>query len=217
MQRERELTALNYRCIAGVDEAGRGPLAGPVVAAAVVLPLETELPLLAKLHDSKLLSPATRDELFAAITRDYPFGVGIIDAAMIDEINIRQASWRAMQDAVAALFSGKAVLPDFVLIDGLPYGDGPWPYEAIVKGDAKSLSIAAASVVAKVTRDRIMQRYAEQYSGYGFERHKGYGSAAHLKALQELGPCEIHRRSFAPVRRVIETWRESHGSSPGGN
>jgi len=103
------------------------------------------------------------------------------------------------------------------LIDGLPYGEGPWPYEAIVKGDAKSLSIAAASVVAKVSRDRIMERYAEQYSGYGFSRHKGYGSAAHLKALEELGPCEIHRRSFAPVRRVIEASRENHGSSPGGN
>jgi ribonuclease HII len=199
---ERELAALGYRAVAGVDEAGRGPLAGPVVAAAVLLPPGSELPALAQLHDSKQLSPDVRERLYEIITREYSFGLGLVDAATIDAINIRQASWQAMQQAVADLQPRGGVLPDYVLIDGLPYGAGPWPYEAIVQGDAKSLSIAAASVVAKVTRDRLMQNYDAEYSGYGFARHKGYGTAAHLKALQELGPCVIHRRSFAPVRRA---------------
>ena len=203
LDRERELALLGHARIAGVDEAGRGPLAGPVVAAAVVLPLDGELSALAQLHDSKQLSPSARERLFETITREYSFGIGVVDAATIDAINIRQASWRAMQEAVAALQARDGVLPDYVLIDGLPYGAGPWPYEAIVKGDAKSLSIAAASVLAKVTRDRLMEAYDAEYSGYGFARHKGYGTAAHLKALRELGPCAIHRRSFAPVRRAM--------------
>jgi ribonuclease HII len=208
LQRERELMALGFSRIAGVDEAGRGPLAGPVVAAAVVLPLNFTSPHFAHLHDSKQLTAELRERLFEELTVAVDFGIGVVDAAMIDAINIRQASWRAMQLAVADLEQRAPAKdastgpPDFVLIDGLPYGDGPWQYEAIVKGDARSLSIAAASVIAKVTRDRIMIAYSKQFPAYNFARHKGYPSPEHLRALEAHGPCEIHRRSYGPVRAV---------------
>lgn len=198
-EREQELTRLGYARIAGVDEAGRGPLAGPVVAAAVVLPFDFASPHFPSLNDSKQLTPEMRAHLFEELTATVSFGVGIVDAATIDEINIRQASWRAMQLAVVAL---KPI--DYVLIDGLPYGPGPWPYEAIVKGDARSLSIAAASVIAKVTRDRLMAAYDLEFPAYGFARHKGYPTALHLQALQQYGPCPLHRRSYGPVRRVCD-------------
>jgi ribonuclease HII len=206
LQRESELRALGYRRIAGVDEAGRGPLAGPVVAAAVILP-DNFRPLgWPQLNDSKQLSPATRAELYTRLIDSAEFGVGIVDAATIDEINIRQASWRAMQLAVWDLLRRDADTStrtvDYVLIDGLPYGAGPWPYEAIVKGDAKSLSIAAASVIAKETRDELMVEYSKEFPKYSFEQHKGYPSPQHLRALAEHGPCKIHRRSYGPVQRV---------------
>ena len=198
-ERELELTRVGYTRIVGVDEAGRGPLAGPVVAAAVVLPFDFTSQHFSYLNDSKKLTPEMRAQLFDELTVAIDFGVGIINAATIDEINIRQASWQAMQLAVTAL------LPvDYVLIDGLPYGPGPWPYEAIVKGDARSLSIAAASVIAKVTRDRLMEEYDRKFPAYGFARHKGYPSPQHLAALTAHGPCPLHRRSYAPVRRVCE-------------
>jgi len=206
LQRERELQASGYARIAGVDEAGRGPLAGPVVAAAVVLSPDFAPVDWPRLNDSKQTSAIHREELFARITSTQAFGIGIISPEIIDEINIRQASWRAMQAAVADLQSRTAGViqsVDFVLIDGLGYGPGPWPYEAIIKGDAKSFSIAAASIIAKETRDRLMEKCDAEYSGYGFSRHKGYGTAAHLKALQELGPCAIHRKTFAPVRKFF--------------
>lgn len=201
LQREQELRLVGYTRIAGVDEAGRGPLAGPVVAAAIILPDEAHFPHeeYFRLNDSKKLTSATREALFAQLTSTFEYGIGTVDAATIDEINIRQASWHAMQLAVQALPSEV----DYVLIDGLAYGAGPWPYEAIVKGDAKSLSIAAASVLAKVTRDRLMEEYDQKYFGYGFAQHKGYGTAAHLKALKENGPCALHRKTFAPVRRLL--------------
>lgn len=209
LQRESELAALGYRHVAGVDEAGRGPLAGPVVAAAVVLPRDWELARLPCLNDSKQLPPAIREELYQELVGAVAHGVASVDAATIDRINIRQASWLAMRQAVADLERRALAPADYVLVDGLPYGTGPWPYEAIVKGDAKSLSIAAASVIAKVTRDRLMQELDTRFPLYGFARHKGYPSPQHLRALAEHGPCAIHRQSYAPVRRVVES--RSHG------
>ncbi|MDF2440253.1 MAG: ribonuclease, partial [Abditibacteriota bacterium] len=132
------------------------------------------------------------------------WGVASVDAATIDLINIRQASWLAMRNAVADLVARtqSTLTPDYVLIDGLGYGDGPWPYRAIVKGDTRSLSIAAASIIAKETRDRLMIEFDAQFPQYGFAQHKGYGSPQHLRALREHGACALHRRSFAPVRAV---------------
>jgi ribonuclease HII len=207
LQREHELLQLGYTRIIGVDEAGRGPLAGPVVAGAVVIPSDFSPNEWSQLNDSKQLTPTTRNVLFKHITKTFEYGVGIINAETIDDINIRQASWRAMQLAVEDLTrrnveKGALTAPPYVLIDGLGYGPGPWDYEAIVKGDTKSYSIAAASIIAKVTRDHMMEAYDAEYSGYGFAQHKGYGTKAHLKALQELGPCAIHRKSFAPVKSL---------------
>ena len=207
-ERELELATLGYSRITGVDEAGRGPLAGPVVAGAVILPFDFASPNFARLNDSKQLDEATREILFTELTAVVEYGVGIVDAETIDEINIRQASWRAMQLAVADM-ERKAKSVDYVLIDGLPYGHGPWPYEALVKGDARSLSIAAASVIAKVTRDRMMLEYDAQFPEYGFARHKGYPSPQHLKALTEHGACALHRRSYGPVRAVLLKIAES--------
>jgi ribonuclease HII len=208
--REQQLWSLGFSRVAGVDEAGRGPLAGPVVAAAVILAPDFNCPHFEHINDSKQLTAALRDCLFDELTQGVEYGVGIVNNTAIDLLNIRQASWCAMRLAVVDLMqkalrdNAAAALVDYVLIDGYGYGPGPWPYEAIVKGDAKSLSIAAASVLAKVTRDRIMDRCATQFPHYGFERHKGYSSAAHLRALTHHGPCPLHRRSFAPVRNLLE-------------
>jgi ribonuclease HII len=199
-ERERELAAAGYSHIAGVDEAGRGPLAGPVVAGAAIVPFDFVSPHFARLNDSKKLDAATREVLYEELTEKIEWAIGIVDAATIDDINIRQASWLAMKKAVAALKTA----PDYVLIDGLPYDAGPWPYEALVKGDARSFSIAAASVIAKVTRDRLMLQYDEEFPHYGFAQHKGYPSPRHLKALSEYGVCSIHRQTFGPVRAVLE-------------
>jgi ribonuclease HII len=205
LEREKELRALGYQNIVGVDEAGRGPLAGPVVAGAVLLPPDFPFEEFSLLNDSKQLKPETRAALFEKITQRFPFGVGVVDATRIDEINIRQASWLAMQNAVADLkVRHPSTHIDYVLIDGLGYGPGPWSYEALVKGDARSLSIAAASIIAKETRDALMIEYSKQFPGYGFEKHMGYPTAAHLKALEELGACAIHRRTFGPVRKILE-------------
>lgn len=211
-ERERELAFLGYTRIAGVDEAGRGPLAGPVVAGAAIIPFDFSSPSFALLHDSKQLSEALRETLYEELEPHIEYGIGVVHAPEIDRINIRQASWLAMQLAVADMVAKHAArqvvcetasLPDYVLIDGLPYGAGPWPYEAIVKGDARSLSIAAASVFAKVTRDRMLVELDGEFPQYGFARHKGYPSPMHLKALQEHGPCKAHRRSYAPVRLLL--------------
>lgn len=180
--------------VAGIDEAGRGPLAGPVVAAAVVLPAGF-VP--GELNDSKKLSKKRREKLYEEIMSapDVQKSVGIVEAEEIDELNILRATHRAMEKAVRGL----PVVPGICLIDGLPVRHFPFPQEAIVKGDAKSVSISAASIVAKVTRDRIMEELAKQYPQYGFDRHSGYGTREHLEALKKYGPCPIHRRSFAPV------------------
>lgn len=191
-------------CVAGLDEAGRGPLAGPVVAAVVTMDrgfLEAEEHgCFAGLTDSKKLTPARRDHFFSLL-RDGPavtFGVGRVEPGEIDRINILKATHLAMRLAMEDLERDM----DHVLVDGRPVPGLPCPSTAIVGGDRHSLLIAAASVVAKVTRDGIMERLDKEYPGYGFVRHKGYGTREHLDALQRLGPMPCHRRSFRPVRQL---------------
>ena len=186
-----------YRLIAGVDEAGRGPLAGPVVAAAVVLPPDT---ILRGLDDSKKLSPAKREELFPKIqTQAIAYGVAVVSPEVIDKINILQAALLAMQQAVEQL----QPVPDLLLIDGNQKTASSIEQWAIVKGDSKSLSIAAASVLAKVTRDHIMQDYHQLYPQYEFARHKGYGTKLHRDLIAEHGPCPIHRSTFKGVTEYL--------------
>jgi len=187
-----------FSFVAGVDEVGRGPLAGPVVAAAVVFPLGSKIP---RVDDSKKLTAAKRDALRQAIIEVPGVQYAIVELSheIVDEINILRASQLAMRRAVEQL---KQV--DFLLVDGLPVPNLPVANLAIVKGDSKSASIAAASILAKEYRDGLMIKLAKKFPGYGFEKHKGYGTKQHLKALQELGVCQIHRRSFAPVRAIIE-------------
>lgn len=192
--------------IAGVDEAGRGPLAGPVFASAVTISRKDIERLfsgpLAGLTDSKKLTEAKREHFFALL-RELPevrIGIGSASAAEIDSINILKATHLAMRRAVLALGDPPA---EHVLVDGLPVKGLPCPSTAIVKGDAKSLLIAAASVVAKVSRDHLLLEFEQKYPGYGFASHKGYGTAEHLAALKRLGPTPEHRRSFAPVADII--------------
>lgn len=185
------------RPVAGTDEAGRGPLAGPVVAAAVILD-DDMIP--SGLNDSKKLTAARREQLFNEICRSATVAIAVASPARIDHTDIRRASLWAMAAAVRRL----ALRPGLVLADGRDVPEGlPCPGEAVIKGDARSLSIAAASIVAKVTRDRLMSELAVSCPGYGFERHKGYGTAAHMAALKELGPSPYHRATFAPVRELI--------------
>ncbi|MBV9673908.1 MAG: ribonuclease HII [Verrucomicrobia bacterium] len=196
---ERKFWTQGFSLIAGVDEAGRGPLAGPVVAAAVVLPADFSL---AGVDDSKKLIPAAREELFGALTRFsgcISYGIGVSESEEIDRINILQATFRAMERAINAL----TVKPEHILVDGLHAPTFNCPYRAIVDGDAKSISIAAASIIAKVTRDRIMVNWHESFPKYDFISNKGYATAAHLEQLQSLGPCPIHRRSFSPVSQTV--------------
>lgn len=193
---EREAAAGGFRMIAGVDEAGRGPLAGPVVAAAVVLDTSSNGLLIEGLNDSKQLSAARREALYPLIMgKALSVGVGVVDALGIDRINILQATIVAMKQAI----EGLAISPDFVLIDALTLPDFPLPQKGIIKGDASSASIAAASIVAKVTRDRMMVDLHQRFPQYGFDIHKGYGTRLHLDRLREYGPCEIHRKSFRGV------------------
>ncbi|HRJ73463.1 MAG TPA: ribonuclease HII [Terrimicrobiaceae bacterium] len=182
---------------AGIDEAGRGPLAGPVVAAAVVF-CEQKFP--DGLDDSKKLTPKRRDAIFAVLTSSahVRWAVSVQEASVIDRINILRATHLAMAEAFSRLPGGAV----HALIDGLPVPSFPAPQTALVGGDGLSLSIAAASVIAKVTRDRIMDRHDAEYPQYGFSRHKGYGTREHLAALREHGPSPIHRRSFAPVAQA---------------
>lgn len=192
--------------MAGVDEAGRGPLAGPVVAAAVVLPSEwfrLEMPeSIRDLNDSKKLCPDRRETLYDQLTQhsEIDWAVAVIDASEIDRLNILRATHLGMIQALAKL----RVCPDHVLIDGLPVPNVPIAQTAIVGGDGLSWTIAAASVLAKVTRDRWMLEADQQWPGYGFARHKGYPTASHIEALRKLGPCPIHRRTFAPIREELE-------------
>jgi ribonuclease HII len=200
---ERVLWQQNVARVAGVDEAGRGPLAGPVVAAAAILPakwVEAGLPPgLDGLNDSKQLTELQREKFFAFITTcgEIEFAIAQADAAVIDEINILQATHRAMNAALAKL----SPQPQHALVDGRPVKTMRVPQTAIIKGDARSYSIAAASVLAKVTRDRLMLEFDRQWPAYGFAGHKGYGTARHLAAIAAHGPCPIHRRSFAPMKQ----------------
>ena len=194
---EDVLIARGFGRVAGVDEAGRGPLAGPVAAAAVILPRPFSCPLL---NDSKKLTKKRRELLYKEITEDptVVWAVEMVGPEEIDRINILRATHRAMGLALDAL----SVKPDIALIDGLPVKGLAIPHEALVKGDGLSLSIAAASVIAKVTRDRFMENIDREFPAYGFARHQGYGTRAHLEALRTHGPCRHHRRSFQPVSQL---------------
>ena len=187
---ENSLYSEGYKMICGVDEAGRGPLAGPVCAAAVILPKDLQIP---GLTDSKKLTDKKRRELFPLIQEQaLAYGIGFATEQEIDEINILQATFLAMQRALDQLM----VKPDLALIDGNREKDFGIPVKTVVKGDSLSANIAAASILAKVTRDNLMQEMAETYPQYGFEIHKGYGTKAHYAALREFGACPIHRMSF---------------------
>ena len=188
---ERKHADRNYIC--GVDEAGRGPFAGPVVAGAVILDLADPEREILYLNDSKKLSEKKREALYDEIMeKAVSVGIGIVESQVIDEINILQATYRAMREAIAAL----SVQPDFILADAVTIPGITIPQEGIVKGDAKSVSIAAGSIIAKVTRDRIMREYDKLYPEYGFASHKGYGTKAHIEAIRKYGMLDIHRRSF---------------------
>ena len=187
---EHEKRSEGFALICGVDEAGRGPLAGPVCAAAVILPDGVEIP---GLNDSKKLSDKKRRELFPIIKeKAIAYSIAFADHKEIDEINILQATFLAMQRAI----DGLSVRPDFALIDGNRQKDFGLPVQTIVQGDSRSASIAAASILAKVTRDDLMEQLAVQYPGYGFEIHKGYGTKAHYAALKDMGPSPVHRLTF---------------------
>jgi ribonuclease HII len=209
---EKKLRATGVARIAGIDEAGRGALAGPVVAAAVVLPEKFRH---CRLNDSKQLAPELREQIYSDLVSDpeVRWTVGAVDSVEIDRINILRASHRAMRLAITALIDP----PDHVLIDGLPVIPFPLPQTAIIDGDCISLSIAAASVIAKVTRDRMMRDFCAQFPQYCFRQHKGYGTELHLLKLHEFGPCPIHRRSFEPVAQpllALEEFSELRSSPP---
>lgn len=195
---EEQARKNGFSRIVGVDEAGRGPLAGPVVAAAVILPPQFELP---GLNDSKKLSAKKREALFPLIrTQALAVGVGIVSSAVIDEINILQASLRAMSLAVTRL----RTQADYALVDGIFAIPLALPQQTLKQGDSRSLSISAASIIAKVIRDRLMVAYDLRYPGYGLAKHKGYGTAEHLAAIARLGPSPLHRKTFAGVREHLE-------------
>ena len=195
---EKKLRAIGISRIAGIDEAGRGALAGPVVAAAVILPERFRH---RKLKDSKQLLPELREKIYAELIAyaEIAWAVGVVDAMEIDQINILRATHKAMRAAIEAL----TAQPDHVLIDGLPVYPFPLPQTAIIDGDCVSLSIAAASVIAKVTRDMMMREFCARFPEYCFSQHKGYGTELHVAKLQAHGPCPIHRRSFEPVAQPI--------------
>ncbi len=197
LRHESDLLAEGFQNIAGVDEAGRGPLAGPVVSAAVILPPGIRLD---DIDDSKKLSPKARDRLMDFIHQEaLAVGIAVVDERVIDEINILQASRLAMKQAVEKL----PLKADFVLIDGNQQLDIDISQKALVKGDSLSQSIAAGSIVAKVTRDRLMQAYHKEYPQYGFNSHKGYPTKLHKEQIRRWGPCPIHRKTFAGVKEFI--------------
>jgi len=199
MRLEKKARKLGFKCIAGIDEAGRGPLAGPVVAAACVLPQGT---LIEGVDDSKKLLPSERFKAFQKIISlsNVDYGIGVIDALIIDQVNILQATFMAMMAAVSRLSQP----PDYILVDGNKMPSKDIPGDAVVKGDSLSQSIAAASIIAKVTRDQLMCVFHEKWPEYGFKTHKGYATREHLLAIQKYGPCEIHRKSFEPIKSINE-------------
>ena len=210
---EQALLRRGARPVAGADEAGRGPLAGPVVAAAVVLPPELtgREDWLSLLDDSKRLTASRREQAFEAVREHaLAWAVAAVEPDEIDRTGVGVAALRAMLTAVESL----SVRPAHLLLDYIPVRQCAYPYDTVVKGDSRSYSIAAASNVAKVTRDRMMHGYEQAYPGYGFARHKGYATALHLERLREIGPCDIHRRSFAPVAQARLAFADGSTSSP---
>jgi ribonuclease HII len=205
---EGQLRENGCRAVVGLDESGRGPLAGPLVAAAVISPWPCRW---MGLDDSKSLTPQAREEWYRLImSQAQAIGVGLVSATRIDQIGLQQANWEAMRSAIVNL----SMIPDHVVVDG------PWtvpqlnlPQTPLVRGDARAISVAAASVVAKVTRDRMMRRLDGEFPRYGFARHKGYGTREHLTALRTYGPCRVHRRSFGPVSSLMNRQK---GSIPPG-
>ena len=197
LDHENELRAQGHKFVAGLDEVGRGPLAGPVCAAAVILPNDFDHPVL---NDSKKLTEKQRERIYDELTssKQVHWRCIFVEVEEIDRINILQASREAMRRALLGLKKK----PHYALIDGLPVPDFPIPQRALVKGDSISYSIAAASVIAKVTRDRLMMKLHKKYPHYGFASHKGYGTPMHLEALRLHGPCPLHRRSFEPVAQL---------------
>jgi len=197
---ENELRSQGYELIAGIDEVGRGALAGPVVAGAVILPHPANLPWLELVRDSKELNSGKRESLFDLISKEaVAVGTGIVPSQVIDSVNILKATRLAMMQAVEKL----PRQPGFLLIDRVSLSQCPIPQRGITRGDKSCLSIACASIVAKVTRDRMMEELDGLHPGYGFARHKGYGTREHISCLQKLGPSPVHRLYFAPVRNVI--------------
>ena len=197
---ERSLQKNGFRLIAGVDEAGRGPLAGPVVACAVIFPFFSPLFDSAEIRDSKALTPRMREKKYWEILKYARVGVGVVSEKEIDRINILQASLLAMKKAILALSS----TPDVILIDGPHDVEGlPVEQAAIIDGDKKSISVASASIIAKVTRDKMMEDYDLEFPQYGFWKHKGYPTAEHLSSLEKYGPSPIHRTSFRPVAKLM--------------
>jgi len=195
---EKLLWAKGIPLVAGIDEAGRGPLAGPVVAAAVIVPAGFSC---RGINDSKQLTPSIREHFFHTLTTPgtlISYGIGVAHPVEIDRVNILQATYLAMQRAVRNL----SVQPDHLLIDGLPVPLFQMAQTAVVNGDTKSVSVAAASIIAKVSRDRMMQKWHIEFPDYGFDENKGYGTPTHIEKLQIHGPCPIHRRSFAPVAQT---------------
>ena len=198
---ELQLYAQGFQLVAGIDEVGRGPLAGPVVAAAVVLPSPLNADWFPLVRDSKQLTALQRERAFEHIQASaLAIGIGMVGPGDIDAIGIVAATRRAMQEAVLQM----PLQPEHLLIDALSLPDLPIPQRAIIHGDATCLSIAAASIVAKVTRDGLIAQADTVYPGYNFKKHKGYGTREHLGNLRRLGPCAIHRRSFAPVRELVD-------------
>ena len=197
---EKRARQRGYQIIAGVDEVGKGPLAGPIVAAAVILN-DHQIPVKG-VRDSKLLSEKNREEVFERLTQSscLVWDYAMVSVEEIDRFNIYQATRRAMELSLNQV----APKPEWVLIDGRAFKQFSFPHEGIIKGDRLSYSIAAASVIAKVIRDRLMKEWHQQWPHYGFDQHKGYGTPQHLEALKRYGPCPLHRKSFAPVAQLVE-------------
>jgi len=195
---EERIFSQGFHAIGGIDEAGRGPLAGPVVAACCILPKSASFN---KLNDSKKLSPKQRENLFLELnnTQGVLYAIGVASAKEIDEINILQATFLAMQRAVDAM----EILPDYLIIDGNKAPDFSIPNETIIGGDGRVPSIAAASIIAKVTRDKMLCEMDEKWPEYGFKKHKGYGTKVHLEAIEKWGACQEHRMSFAPISKKL--------------
>jgi ribonuclease HII len=207
---ENELKSQGYELIAGIDEVGRGALAGPVVASAVILPNPANLPWLGLVRDSKELDARKRGSLFELIDREaLAVGIGIVPSQVIDSVNILKATKLAMMQAVEKL----PKQPNFLIIDRVTLSQCPIPQSGITRGDKLCLSIACASIIAKVTRDRMMEEFDQIYPGYGFAHHKGYGTGEHMACLRRLGPSPIHRLYFAPVRNMIISQSSGHLAS----